>query len=143
VQARRGEVVDVLGGCEGLLAIDAAGDPAARPVGIVTWFVEPAGGIAEVRAVAVAVDARGAGTGRALMDGAAAALAARGVTRAWLVTTNDNLSALALYQKAGWRLAALHAGAFDEARRTLKPSIPDIGQHGIPLRDELELALKL
>jgi hypothetical protein len=61
------------------------------------------------------------------------------VRRAWLVTTNDNLAALALYQKAGWRLSGLRAGAVDEARRMLKPSIPEVGEHGIPIRDELEL----
>ena len=55
------------------------------------------------------------------------------------MTTNDNLAALALYQKAGWRLGDLRPGAIDELRRSLKASIPEIGEHGIPLRDELEL----
>jgi hypothetical protein len=59
------------------------------------------------------------------------------------VTTNDNLAALALYQKAGWRLVALRAGAIDVLRGTVKPSLPETGQHGIPLRDELELAKDL
>ena len=66
-----------------------------------------------------------------------------GVRTAWLVTTNDNLAALALYQRVGWRLTGLRAGAIDELRRTIKPSIPELGQHGIPLRDELELQLRL
>ena len=68
-----------------------------------------------------------------------AALRADGVQRVWLVTTNDNLAALAPLPAAGWRLAALRPGAIDEARRTLKPSIGEIGEHGIPIRDELEL----
>jgi hypothetical protein len=55
------------------------------------------------------------------------------------VTTNDNLAALALYQKAGWRLAALRPGAVDASRATIKPAIPLLGEHDIPLRDELEL----
>jgi len=59
------------------------------------------------------------------------------------VTTNDNLAALALYQKAGWRLSALRPGAVDATRRMQKPGIPEIGEHGIPLRDELELSLDL
>ena len=29
--------------------------------------------------------------------------------------------------------------AVDEARRTLKPAIPSIGEHGIELHDEIEL----
>jgi GNAT superfamily N-acetyltransferase len=93
--------------------------------------------------VAVAEAARGHGIGRALLDAAARALLDAGIRRAWLVTTNDNLAALALYQKAGWRLTALRGGAVDEVRRTTKPSIPEIGDHGIPLRDELELELSL
>jgi hypothetical protein len=31
----------------------------------------------------------------------------------------------------------------DEARRALKPAIPLVGNYGIPLRDELELAKDL
>jgi hypothetical protein len=58
------------------------------------------------------------------------------------VTTNDNLAALRFYQRRGMRLVAVHAGAVAEARR-LKPSIPLVGQHGIPIRDELELELDL
>jgi ribosomal protein S18 acetylase RimI-like enzyme len=139
MQARRGELVDVLESGAGLLALDAEG----LPVGIVTWSIEPRGDVAEVRAVAVAASVQGLGVGRALLDGTAAAVRAAGVSRAWLVTTNDNLAALALYQKAGWRLAALRPGAIDDARQRLKPEIPDVGQHGIPLRDELELELDL
>jgi hypothetical protein len=59
------------------------------------------------------------------------------------VTTNDNLAALALYQKAGWRLSELRAGAIDSLRRSVKPSISEVGEHGIPLRDELELSKDL
>jgi ribosomal protein S18 acetylase RimI-like enzyme len=139
MQARRGELVDVIEPGDGLLALDAAG----VPVGIVTWSIEAAGDAAEVRAITVAGSFRGRGIGRALLDASALALRAAGVSRAWLVTTNDNLGALALYQKAGWRLAALRRGAIDDARRRLKPGIPEIGQHGIPLRDELELELDL
>ena len=96
--------------------------------------------MAEISALAVAADARGLGVGRALLTGAEVALREQGVISAWVVTTNDNLAALALYQKAGYRLSALRAGAIDELRRTLKPSIGEIGEHGIPLRDELELS---
>lgn len=38
---------------------------------------------------------------------------------------------------------ALHRGAVDESRRTLKPEIPPTGAHGIPIRDELELEIPL
>ena len=36
-------------------------------------------------------------------------------------------------------IPALHAGAVDDSRARLKPHIPERGDHGIPLRDELEL----
>ena len=60
----------------------------------------------------------------------------------WLVTTNDNLDALRVYQRRGFRLAELRAGAVDAAR-ALKPSIPVTGRYGIPLRDELILVRPL
>ncbi len=61
----------------------------------------------------------------------------------WLTTTNDNLEALRLYQRRGFRLVALRPSAMDEAWRTLKPELPMIGAHGIPMRDELDLELDL
>jgi ribosomal protein S18 acetylase RimI-like enzyme len=141
MQARRGELVDVLDG-SALVAV-SDGRPDARSIAIVTWSEDPAAADAEVRVLLVAEGARGRGVGRALLDAAVAALRAAGVRRAWLVTTNDNLAALALYQKAGWRLVALRPGAVDTSRRTIKPAIPELGEHGIPLRDELELELLL
>lgn len=139
LQARRGELIDVLEPGTGLVAVDDAG----AVIGIVTWRFgdEPPG--AEISAVAVTGAERGRGIGGALLARAIDALRASGVARAWLVTTNDNLVGLSFYQRAGWRLAALRPGAVDELRRTLKPTIPEVGEDGIPLRDELELELDL
>jgi ribosomal protein S18 acetylase RimI-like enzyme len=141
LQARRGELMDPLAGA-GLVA-ELAGQ---RPVGLVTWVV---GGAlssateAEIRVLVVAPEARGRGVGGALLDGARQALAEAGLERVWLVTTNDNLEALGFYQRRGWRLAALHGGAVDEARRTLKPAIGRLGASGIPIRDEIVLSVEL
>jgi hypothetical protein len=72
-----------------------------------------------------------------------AAVRAAGLSRIWVVTTNDNLDALRFYQRRGFRLLALRPAAVDAARRSLKPSIGTVGSYGIPLRDELELVLDL
>jgi hypothetical protein len=40
------------------------------------------------------------------------------------------------------RLVGVHLGAIDEARK-LKPSIPEMAENGIPVRDEWEFELRL
>ena len=83
------------------------------------------------------------GAGSALLHAVAGLARDAGFARLWLVTTNDNVDALRFYQRRGFRLRALHPGAVDDARRDRKPGIAWIGDHGIPLRDELELELDL
>ena len=56
-----------------------------------------------------------------------------GCTQVWLTTTNDNLDALRFYQRRGFRLARIRPGAMDAARASLKPEIPEVGSHGIPM----------
>jgi ribosomal protein S18 acetylase RimI-like enzyme len=131
-QARLGEVVDVLD-----LPGVGAWDDAGRLVGVATW-TPPGPGTSELAALAVAADRRGTGVGGALVEAAAAAARAGGATMQFLVTTNDNLDALRLYQRHGYELADLRPGAVAELRR-LKPAIPEVGAYGIPRRDELVL----
>ena len=57
----------------------------------------------------------------------------------WLITTNDNVDGLRFYQRRGFHLVELHAGAVDRSRESLKPGIPETGEYGISIRDELEL----
>lgn len=64
------------------------------------------------------------------------------VKRLWLITTNDNVDAIRFYQKRGFTIAAVHAGSIEQSRK-LKPSIPLIGQYGIPIRDEIEFEMML
>ncbi|HET9903963.1 MAG TPA: GNAT family N-acetyltransferase [Xanthobacteraceae bacterium] len=56
--------------------------------------------------------------------------------------SNDNIPALRFYQKRGFRIVAVHSGVVD-MMRSLKPSIPEIGFDGIPMRDEIELEIVL
>jgi ribosomal protein S18 acetylase RimI-like enzyme len=83
-----------------------------------------------------------AGVGSALLDAVSHEAVRRGCTRLWLITTNDNLDAIRFYQRRGMRLVAVHPGTVDRARE-LKPSIPEVGEYGIPLHDELEFELRL
>jgi len=62
--------------------------------------------------------------------------------RLWLITTNDNLSALKFYQKNGFSLVKVYPNAIAESRK-VKPQIPEIGENGISIRDEIELEIKL
>ena len=131
VQARRGELVDVLA----LPGIVAERD--GLPVGLLTYRRD--GADCELAFVAALV--RHDGVGTALLEALVAEVA--GCERVWLVTTNDNLEALRFYQRRGFALSALRPGAVDESRRALKPQISEVGEFGIPLRDEVELELRL
>ena len=133
-QARLGEVLDVLV-LDGYAAWDGE-----RLVGIATYA--HGGDRSELAALAVTADRRRRGIGGRLVDVVASAARRRGAGELWLVTTNDNLDALRLYQRHGFRLSALHAGAVDRARIT-KPTIPLLGRHGIPIHDELVLVRPL
>jgi GNAT superfamily N-acetyltransferase len=79
------------------------------------------------------------GVGTALLEAVERIAAERGCRRLWLLTTNANVDALRFYQRRGFRLARLNPGAVDEARAWLKPELPAVGEHGIPIRDELML----
>ena len=104
-------------------------------IGVLTF--QTAGRDREISALYAAASWRGIGS--TLIETAVDLARVDGCDRLWLVTTNDNVDALRFYQRRGFRLAELHQGAVDTSRATLKPSIPEIGEHGIPLHDELVL----
>ena len=62
--------------------------------------------------------------------------------RLWLITTNDNIDAIKFYQRRKMTIAAVHVNVLEHSRK-LKPSIPEIGMHNIPLRDEIEFEMWL
>lgn len=84
----------------------------------------------------------GAGIGGALVDAVIGIARQQGCRLLVVVTTNDNLRALRFYQRHGFVLHALRTNAL-AASRQLKPEIPVTGFDGIPLRDEIELAMAL
>jgi GNAT superfamily N-acetyltransferase len=83
------------------------------------------------------------GAGTALLREVEQVAAEHGCTRLWLITTNDNVDALRFYQRRGFRFAKVHPGAVDASRLKLKPGIPEVGEYGIPIRDEIVLEKKI
>jgi len=126
LQVRLGAVIDPLA-CPGLVA-----EREGEPVGIVAYETDGD----DVEVVYIEVTAKQGGIGTRLLDALEARTEAR---RLWLVTTNDNLDALRFYQRRGFRIAQVRPGAVDEARKTLKPAIAEVGSFGIPIRDEIVL----
>src|SRR4029079_8981793 len=102
-----------------------------------------ADGPTTIELAALVVAKPGRGVGSALVATFLDEARLRGAHRVWVVTTNDNLDALRLYQRRGFRLVALRAGAVDRARADLKPSIGEVGENGIAIREEVELAIDL
>lgn len=111
---------------------------AGERVGLVTYRIEGE------RCEIVTLDSLrpSSGVGTALIEAVKQVARRAGCTRLWLTTTNDNMNALRFYQKRGFALVALRPNALALSRR-LKPQIPLIGDHGIPLRDEIDLAMEL
>lgn len=107
-------------------------------VGLATYHVS----VGECEVVSLDSLRQGQGIGSALLARVGEEAGRCGCHRLWLVTTNDNLTAVRFYRRRGMRLVAVHRGGVDEARR-LKPSIPLIGEHGIPIHDELEFEREL
>ena len=104
-----------------------------EPVGLLTYE------LADEQCEVVTIDSlrEGIGVGSLLID--AAIHLARDVRcrRVWLITTNDNRRARSWYERHGFRLAETYPGAVARDR-ALKPSIPLVGQGGVPIADELE-----
>ncbi len=131
---------------EGLIAVreeadDASADKNAAPperIGLLT--IEYDAKECEILTLDSLVE--GMGIGSALLDALEERAREAGLTRLWLVTTNDNLASLRFWQKRGYELVAVHRNAIAAARR-IKPQIPITGRHGIPIRDEIELEKRL
>jgi GNAT superfamily N-acetyltransferase len=106
--------------------------------GLITWHIE--GEEAEI----VSVDAfqQGRHIGGRLLNAAEAELRSRGARKVTIVTTNDNLRAIAFYVRHGYRMVRIVLDDMDRVR-ALKPGVPKVGQNGIPLRDMIALEKEL
>jgi len=109
-----------------------------EPMGLLTHRVD--GGECEIVLLDAGIE--GKGIGSALIEAAKEAATAQGCARLCVITTNDNLEVLRFYQRRGFAIASVRTNALEQARE-LKPEIPLIGKHGIPLRDEIELETRI
>ena len=103
-------------------------------IGLITYVVK------EIELEIISLDSlqEGKGIGSSLMDKVEDIAKQKKIRVVSLVTTNDNLNALRFYQKRSYRITSIIPNGVNKARN-LKPSIPLIGEHGIPLNDELIL----
>ena len=108
---------------------------AGRVVGLLTYQVSDE----MLEVVTLNAIERRTGVGTVLMEAVVADARQLRCQEIRLTTTNDNLDAIRFYQRRGLRLVALRPGAVDRARLE-KPEIPRVGDYGIPLRDEIDLA---
>ena len=116
----------------------ATREGSGKRIGLVTYAIQ--GGECEMTLLQSLAER--IGVGAALTLAVRDAAIAAGCKRLWLVTTNDNTHALRFYQRRRFTIAAIHINALEQARK-LKPGIPLTGADGIPLRDEIELEMRL
>lgn len=82
------------------------------------------------------------GVGTELLDHVEEAAREAGCDKLWCITTNDNLDAQRFFQKRGFTISDVRIGGMTKIR-LLKPSVPRYGYYGLPIRDEIHLAMKL
>ncbi len=106
-------------------------------VGLATYFISDS----ECELVTIDALIRERSIGTQLLTAVEAIAQASDCSRLWLVTTNDNVDALRFYEKRGYNVKQVHRNAIAKSRM-LKPAIPEFGDYGTPIRDEIELEKK-
>jgi GNAT superfamily N-acetyltransferase len=106
--------------------------------GIVTYLIESD----ECEIVTLNSFQENRGIGAALIKRVLDAAKQNCCKRVWLITTNDDINAIRFYQKKGFDMKAAHINAIEYSRK-LKPTIPLIGMHDIPIKHELEFEILL
>jgi ribosomal protein S18 acetylase RimI-like enzyme len=130
--ARRGELIEArdLAGYAALLG--------GRRTGLV--LVDLRDGDLEV--VAISTTRRRQGVGHALIKQCVEQARECECRRVWLITTNNNTTAIAFYQRVGMDLCVYYRHGVQASRR-LKPAIPLRDSSGVPIDHELEFELLL
>jgi ribosomal protein S18 acetylase RimI-like enzyme len=123
---------DVLA-CPAFLA--CAGD---QVVGLAAYAVEDNWDAVVLVMLNVLPNYQGRGAGRALLDAVRDKTAQLGMGRSLVATSNDDLPALAIYQRYGYRITAVIPGRIAQHHGSEFP-----GFAGIPVRDEIRLEYRL
>jgi ribosomal protein S18 acetylase RimI-like enzyme len=123
---------DVLS-CPAFVACDGQ-----RVVGLASYALERDLDALVLVVLSVLPEAQGRGGGRALLDAVRGEALRQDLARLLVATTNDDLPALALYQRYGFRLAELMSGRVADHHGSELP-----GFSGIPIRDEIRLVYDL
>lgn len=127
------------GGCEVIVHEQVfhinklSGFIAGENQGLLTYTLEPEPEIVTLNALK-----SNQGIGTALIEHFKNFLKEKKHSAMRVITTNDNLDALKFYQRKGFKITRIIPEAVNKSRK-LKPSIPLIGNYGIPIRDEIEL----
>lgn len=109
-----------------------------RIIGLITYLIS--GDTCEITSLDSLEENKGIGT--MLIQAVIQAAKDQRCGKIQLITTNDNLRAIGFYQKRGFDMVRLYHNALENSRE-LKPQIPLIGEHGIPLKHEIEFELLL
>lgn len=113
---------------DGFAAVNESGEI----IGCITYTID--GKDCEIISLDSMIENKGIGT--ALLQQVEATAKHAHCQRIKLITTNDNVHAMAFYQKRGYQFAAVFPNTVEKARR-LKPAIPVIAENGILIRDEI------
>jgi len=106
-----------------------------KQVGVILYFVENS----ECEIVALYSLIKKNGIGTELIKKIIEKSKKENCKRVWVLTTNDNTYALRFYQKRGFVLSAVRINEIEKQR--IKKPIPQTGNDGIPIRDEIELEM--
>lgn len=107
-------------------------------VGLVTYQVEE--NECEIMSLNSTLENQGVGT--ALLGKVIENARDSGCVKVKLITTNDNINAIRYYQKRGFDMIKIYCNAVERSRK-LKPSIPTLGDFGIPIKHEIEFHMYL
>jgi ribosomal protein S18 acetylase RimI-like enzyme len=107
-------------------------------MGLAIYALEPEWDAIVLVIFNVLPDFQGRGGGRALLDAVCNEALRRGLGRVIVATSNDDLPALALYQRYGFRITEVILGRIAQHHGGELP-----GFAGIPIRDEIRLTYEL